>query len=176
MKKLHCFLFAVLFLFASLSSAALIGDKCTWLATPEQIAALPVGTEYATLSDVLEAGPYEGTIFNHCRVVLTRSGLDLVFAGFLVCPYLYPNGTECYLEGNTLYTWETVLPPQDPLPGATNEDLLKSIFIRNIYIIDLSGIQQSLKTMIQTALRADSIKALAKAAVKPAAKATAAKK
>lgn len=130
----------LLVLFASLTPAAIYGDKATWLATPEQLSSLPVGTEFADINgQVLSGGPYEGTIFNGCYLILTRNGLDLVFTGILVCPQLYPNGTPCFYPGpgpdSTIYTWQYILAPQDPLPQATNEQLFQSIDIRGLYAV-----------------------------------------
>lgn len=139
MKRLLLLPALLLVLFASLTPAAIYDSGyCNWLATPEQLSALPVGTEFADLGGGLLSGNgYTGTVFDGCYLILTRNGLDLVFSGITVSPDTFPNGVPTFIqygEYHTVYDWDTIQPPTDPLPTASNEELFQSIEIRGLYV------------------------------------------
>jgi hypothetical protein len=89
-----------------------------YLATPEQLAALPIGTRHR----VVAARP---DLFGGCHVIECASVLSLP-----VAPAKYPNGVPI-LDAKVAVPWETVR-SLDPLPNVTDAELVLAVKYRNL--------------------------------------------
>lgn len=93
------------------------------LATREQLAALPEGTEHRVIAD-------RPDLFGGCLAVEVRG--TAVPSGWKLAPVKYPNGVSL-LDGCAA-PWERVAPVVDRLTDVSDEEILKAVAARKLTV------------------------------------------
>jgi hypothetical protein len=100
----------------------------TWLVTPAQFDAAPVGTDISVLSDNTDfPAPFKGFM-----TVATRSGASdkaLLGAGWTDAPIAYPNGTRVIEGANITFKRVELV---DPIPEISDADLMQAVTARGL--------------------------------------------
>jgi hypothetical protein len=101
----------------------------TWLCTPTQFDAMPIGTQFSMLAARTDLG---GVFAGKMTIlVLDASILDLLNTGFEVAPEIFADGQPVYVQGQTLVSWQTK-EFIDPCAGISDVDLLRSCVMRGL--------------------------------------------
>lgn len=107
----------------------IINSLSTWLCTPEQFEAMPVGTQYCVLSSRTDfAGAFSGKM---TLIIKDANTTELLTAGYAIAPATFEDGTLVYVDGVTLVTWLTK-DFVDPCAGISDENVLRSAVYRGL--------------------------------------------